>query len=1572
VSNPAQTKNFTKTRRCIYNSNRKRIRRDNKAVSEAIGTILLLAIAIVLAGAVAVWAHSLEMPERDRNVDLSSSVDQNVIVINHMGGEVLKDSETTITIVVDNSNFYHFDFKDSENTDLDDKSWSIGEEWVRDLSVELAGYTDPMIEVYVRDTKTNEILLIQTVTEGAVRNYPDLAVSAEDIAFEFQDEVPIIGRWVNITATVWNVGNTPVKNAIIRFFDDDIVLKKGTQSYQVLSISNTPGNNYASTSVNYTTGYWGKRTITIKVYTSLTELNYRNNYASTEIYIEPKLPSLHGPDIEVSNYDILLSNNNPVHGDKLQITVIVHNTGDEDILEGTLINVHLFDDKGYLDKNYKFSIGLTSGLNHPCNFGIWEATPGGISIITVDVDVDDAVDEIDEQNNNASRPLQIMQTILLVDDDETTSGNYDVYEEMSANLKASAVNFKWTKTEDDNGLPGYNIGQYPLKNFDIIIWMTGYENTDTLTAQNIQDLTSSLNNGSSLWLIGQDVLKDITTNLGDKDGIPEPGEFVYDYLGVEQYNVVDTAEQIDGIQGDPITDGLELNTSKVIESEDRGVYLKHKTLLPSETMDNISGILKNDTALGPGWNNSMRYYNHSKGFKVVYFGWEFAGVNNIINRVNLTYHVLKWLNWSISVGKDFAVSSEQFSTETPKFMDKLSILATIRNNGPLPGDNVRVMFYVTGPGGDEDPIPRHPDDKDNPQTVFVPGDGGEITISKQWLAVSVGQHNFRVMVDPYNEVEEVSEENNDVEYSNLFVTSLFIRYNVLVVDDDNSTNNDLSGDGANVTQNMTNTLDFLGYEYDTYIVTGGFTPEQGPNVSVMKFYNSVIWLTGNTTNDTLKKGDQENLTAYLKGDYYEAQFLGETKVNFWLIGQDILDDLEGSGTGMTPKTAFVQDILHVTNYSTGVGLPDEMDGIKYDPISHGMSYPINTNAFTDNGDSIVPDVAENATGIFWQNSKHTKYNSLKYNGTKYNLLFFPWDISFIDNPEDLGGGGKFAYEVWNTPGLETDQAELTYMVLHWLKYPETRIELKTSEIDITLSNNNPMLGNSYILNTKVYNYGANETSAIVRFFDGHTLMATNSLYIPADSNSTLEVIWVPLFAGYRTIQIIVDYENDVEEIFDELNNYASFENQFVYFFYDDLENGPNNWYHDSTIIRINGETPLDFISPPVYSSIEDSFETIQGFQENSTLYNSYNVSFHASEPFNLSSRSSQSRATPETKYMETNSFSLENISSAKLSFYHKYDIKLEHNGALIRIGTFNQTSGAWEFKYVMPLQVYNSNLDFNQTEYDDFNHEMRWCWNGVSGSGTFDWEYSEFDLSQFIGEPMVKINFTFIIYGPRIAVNGSYGWWVDDIVIKVTRNNADPITADADDQWELTSTDAHSGSYSWWNHNATTKMFSGGIDNSLYTRPIDLTNANDATLSAYFKFNINLTSGQPPDGFRTEISADNGLTWSQLNIGLRTAWGVSGNESDIEDGQTDGKSYTGLDVYGDDTDQDYWVEANTLTRLKCNLTSWRGSVIMLRFRVVTASDDNPYFGGNHLESSTVGFGGLYIDDVIIIGSSLLN
>jgi hypothetical protein len=54
------------------------------------------------------------------------------------------------------------------------------------------------------------------------------------------------------------------------------------------------------------------------------------------------------------------------------------------------------------------------------------------------------------------------------------------------------------------------------------------------------------------------------------------------------------------------------------------------------------------------------------------------------------------------------------------------------------------------------------------------------------------------------------------------------------------------------------------------------------------------------------------------------------------------------------------------------------------------------------------------------------------------------------------------------------------------------------------------------------------------------------------------------------------------------------------------------------------------------------------------------------------------------------------------------------------------------------------------------------------------------------------------------------------------------------------------------------------------------------------------------------------------------------------------------------------------------MSGWSGKVIRLRFRVITASDDNQFFGNKHYQSSTAGFGGFYVDDIIVHGFSLLD
>jgi hypothetical protein len=1191
----------------------------------------------------------------------------------------------------------------------------------------------------------------------------------------------------------------------------------------------------------------------------------------------------------------------------------------------------------------------------------------------------------------------------------------------------------------------------------------------------------------------------------------------------------------------------------------------------------------------------------------------------------------------------------------------------------------------------------------------------------------------------------------------------------------------------------------------------------GPNITVMKHYNAVIWCTGWDSNYTLLDPDREHLSYYLtRSNFSEANFLGETRFNAWIVGQGILDDLGGSGINIVPPaTSFIHQFLKVNEYTTvNPRMPLYLDGIYRDNLTHGLSYPM-IRATGDYPDTISP--VNNGKGIFWHDAGHTRYNALRFNDSIHNLIFMPWVFSLINDTTTA----KYDNESYKD--------ELCYLIMHWFSYPDYRYEVKTSKIDIKLSNYDPVLGGSYVVKTNVFNLGMNDTNIIVRFLDGDTIINTKSIFVPANGNSSTEVIWSPLYAGYRNIRINIDPDNDIPEVFDNLNNNATWSNQLVYFFYDDMENGTGNWQHDNTIVRINGESPLEFIENPVYSKINHTWDysMSDGFVLNQSIYHSYGSSFFTLEPvginkkpldivlvvdnsnlmtanlnalkkallnfvnssildprdrvaiyvfkdeqplrlhnftvcnasgkmslidaiinlntsgfpavwdtigeavnyslyygstripvvvaltsgddfgagvnpawgpedgsenyapwhdwieniwgqiryhnldntsghdhygkyrglwgwqdlddagrneyrygllnnslvdiytigfgsgiehdnnsgnssirfpygwmgeyaqyenglnltgnmynesgtteFNLwrlantsggkyyygstpndlndiyqtilqdvieeveLERTARSRALPRaprasifsddfesgdftggpwtatlgwtvdttspyagtyyarargnirasitqtrnidlTDYYDTKlsfyqytlnvettdfmyvdvsqdggtlwtnvrtwdgqtletgnyrqyvinlsaydgqprvrlrfrvvmdqnvetwlidniglngnrtgggpggpptptledlylagdrnlttyPFSLEKVSSAKLSFYHKYNMRTALNGVVVMVGTpADPLAVNWSFEYIRPTQPYTGNFLITEKRYDDYGNEMRWCWNGVSGNGKYTWDFVEVDLTNWTGFNQLRIKVAFLWAGP--GDGGAY--FIDDFRIKVTRNDSLSLSNESVDQWELTNNHGHSGNHCWWNHNASTNHLSGGLDNSLYSRPIDLTNARNATLSAYFKFNINTASGRPPDGFRVEISSDNGVTWKAINMGIRSAWGVSTNGSDSDDGVPgDGKSYSGLDRYGDDTQRDGWVEANTLTRLNTDISGWAGSVITLRFRVVTASNDNPYYGGRHYQwrTPTNNAYGLMIDDVIVYGFSLLN
>ncbi|WP_455393167.1 type IV pilin [[Eubacterium] cellulosolvens] len=2436
---------------------------DLKGVSEAIGTIILLAIAISLIGIVAIWVETLPEAPEHRKVDLLFEhgdlvSGQMTIDIEHQGGDLLYFDETEIRIIVlPTYENYYLSFSDSTTTDLNDNVWNAGDRWSYTLT-NVPQNAEIEIKVIDISVDGDRVLFRKELALGKLGpDLPDLEISEDNITLAYSGEFIRKDRPVKITATIFNVGKLNA-TAIVRFFDGNRLIKSNGKEFWKIDVPykySPTAENFVKLPITWFPERWGQHVINVKIYSIQYETNYANNFASKNVQVEFFFEPPQGVDLSVTKYDIIPNIAYPLHGDDINLSIIMHNIGDLPIPSTEPFNVTI--SLGNRVKTLTFDDGFRARDSMEFYVVFTEIGPGGLTEITVELDTDYTIVESSENNNIAIKPLQILPTILVVDDDNAESGTKDVADKLMKGLKGRGVTFDYYNVKgatDPN--PRYDTGPRKLNNFDIVIWVTGYERENTLTPTNIINLKKWLNDPATtngLWLIGQDVINDTVAI----PGTIEKTDFVYEYLGVQEYGWNGTPRLVYGVEDDIITDGMNLNTSNLLANEDRGVNLTHRPLTMN---DGVYSILGKENLIGTDPGLAIRYHNLTNTFKVVYFGFEFSSIFSAYDISNVTYHVLRYFNYSLEEGYDFGIVDQQFSTLNPQFMDEITIFATVVNNGPKE-ESVYVLFNVMDPFGQLYEIESgYPDDIDNPQLITIPGNGGRKIVNKTWLASAVGEHNFFVTVDPYDQYQEIVEENNDFSYYGLEVTKLRIQYTILLVDDDNSSNN--AGPYPDTVTPVKNALDNLSYYYVEYIVPGGPMPEDGPNLDTLKHYNAVIWLTGDDLGPTLTPVDQQNLEDYLYGNYIESKYL-KIKVNLLLVGQNILDDINGSGNNVVPQQGFVRDYLKVSEYSTNRMLGNYIEGIPNKPISHGCNYPL-AKYFMDNSDIIKTTNKNNY--LFWQNKLLDQYNSIGYEHEHNHsrIVFLAWELSFIDSsiyPADAGPEENYLYE-------------LVYLLMNWFEYPQDSAELRISNIDINISEDNPNIGDSYIITTDIFNHGSEDCSAIVRYYDGNTIIETDTVYVQSKSKTSSEIIWRPLYAGNRTIFVRVDMNNYIPETFEILNNIASVPSLWVYFFYDDLEDGPDNWKHESTILRINGElagpvssgksivdlilvidtsssmgigsfpdrpiddaktaaraligslhdesrvaifkthtnpgsrnvtlpvegwitldeggretlmndpphylahtaspsselntqaftclwlavgeaimagktmgrpgktaivvlsdgqdylsddkgisdpptanefskvemasavagdlgnppstygycpwidwgtrkgfdyhwgkyfgnftndgywykqdnwgtgssskvdfswgllyapipvftvglsletattpgnintpqfnytdyegntptnmnsdggdvytgpegeesgTPefnlwriaqssnakyyysptgdqltsifmsiayeitqvtasrgsssdmqpsrgsgnareaLEYMDSPVYSDIISNWSEVQGFSKDYSDYYSSNSCYSMREPFgkptspfryefflpadkeqgfyaigvkgmatydvfkadsngdwqplyenqtirvgqinryasldpyylymilssgpliivktslegsnvnvpnyqtgsevgtnfsvlgdkatifalqpntrvtiksydsindyntalfggtdnfanrdyftfgssakegtyqvyqfgnaitpiwihsnkdiivyrcsrdndeldtaistrgestgevlyypyvgdghppriivyntgpyatkvNVSeitashhnppvpitatptiiksdwvipgygmdthgwlatapgvsvpgdnskvrtfkveivggdttglrvvyggvsggkddfdvegedgssddtydlfgfwdgegkwristpllvgnnghedletrsqhfivgdkcvidvdgdvpiaflddsltsnvityfsvmdtvvhfvtmgtvtniqvsgvtgasaslvtntiilpkgkhdttgnglsvtasgtgtwylgiktfefqdrgsfawqlkyvakwngtdyskvrflpgypnpesgtfkycwnytsenpwifiidgkgncwihtilpfegsistvgyeaqvrsarstsgsggsnpttpiqspSRGSRNRAEPEIKYMITPSFSLLDVTDARLVFFHKYNLFLGYNGAIIQIGTDDDFDDIFDYKYVQPTQPYSNNLYLEDTQYDDFGQDMRWCWNGISGTGQFKWEYVIVDLSEFINKPRVCIKFLSLLYA---GGDGNGGWWVDNVEVIVSRSDMQSLQGGSTDQWELTTTDAHSGNYCWWNHDVTPgNYFKGSLDNSLYSRPIDLTNARNATLSAYFKFNINKATGRPPDGFRVEISSDNGMSWKAINYGVRAAWGLSGNDSDASDGVPgDGKSYTGIN------ESDYWVEADSLTRLNCDLNGWSGEVIILRFRVVTASDSNPYFKGKHYESGTADFGGLYIDDVIIHGFSL--
>jgi FlaG/FlaF family flagellin (archaellin) len=137
--------------------------RANKAVSETVGTMLLLGISIALFSVVYISVLTIYPSDTSPSVNIIFSVDENNtnITIEHCGGKELDlDTEISITIDEANEKFSVGDYLSNESKN--NGAWNAGER----VKYPVEDITDKNVLVSVIDKVSNSVIMTIGFQEG--------------------------------------------------------------------------------------------------------------------------------------------------------------------------------------------------------------------------------------------------------------------------------------------------------------------------------------------------------------------------------------------------------------------------------------------------------------------------------------------------------------------------------------------------------------------------------------------------------------------------------------------------------------------------------------------------------------------------------------------------------------------------------------------------------------------------------------------------------------------------------------------------------------------------------------------------------------------------------------------------------------------------------------------------------------------------------------------------------------------------------------------------------------------------------------------------------------------------------------------------------------------------------------------------------------------------------------------------------------------------------------------------------------------------------------------------------------
>ena len=182
--------------------------RTNLAVSEIIGTIIMLGIATTSLSSVSYCILSVPAPIPTPIVEISGMIDDNQVIVTHRGGEPLDlDTELNLNVGGKSKSYKVGDLLDSESKE--DGVWSLSEKLVYPLDYDFDYSIYPNIDINIVDGYSNSLLMT-----GLTKVNPTCDLG---LTIKVDDLNPEEFEIIEFTITITNYGNINASGALIEF-----------------------------------------------------------------------------------------------------------------------------------------------------------------------------------------------------------------------------------------------------------------------------------------------------------------------------------------------------------------------------------------------------------------------------------------------------------------------------------------------------------------------------------------------------------------------------------------------------------------------------------------------------------------------------------------------------------------------------------------------------------------------------------------------------------------------------------------------------------------------------------------------------------------------------------------------------------------------------------------------------------------------------------------------------------------------------------------------------------------------------------------------------------------------------------------------------------------------------------------------------------------------------------------------------------------------------------------------------------------------------------------------------------